>query len=64
MGLDRKRLAEAIDAHALRDHLTHDCDRGCADSIADEYDRLTAEWQERLRSVNIAPSATPTRSKQ
>lgn len=76
MTIDRDRLAQAV-AVALHSVIVHDCDpqgqNHCepeqhldnAKTVTRwalvEYDRLTEEWRERLRSVNLAPSAVPTR---
>lgn len=74
-GIDTERMAEAvheIDRECLyRDEEGHkpawiDCPNQALDldhavRLLNEYDRLTAEWQERMRSISISPKATPTR---
>ena len=78
MSIDRERLARAV-ATALHSVIVHDCDPNrqnhCepeqhlenAKTVTrwamNEYDRLTAEWQEKVRSVNLGAGATPTRRK-
>ena len=63
-GIDRARLAQAIqsvtDAERYDLQLWRECQRLGEDAAA-EYDRLTAEWIEKVRSINLSSKATPTR---